>query len=271
MVREHFTDVDLSQESEETLLLIAIGSLQAFVQDNFVGPSLADDAGFANLPYHRVQIDKKMVNNYLLVDGIELNGNVKNGELLALAKLLFTQLKAMDNTDIAIISKIWYLRYCHIHQLVIDEHAETLFNNAVNIGQDLLKNVDALVFDVETRALICLEIAQNLLHYRRVWKAEEILAKARNILSATVNVEGRLGVRTKFQQKPLPQLLLKVEVNENLKTSLQSHATSDDNHIPTLLHLGDDVRLERVQFIDPADNEALNLSSVAQALVQSTL
>lgn len=271
MIREHFTNIDLSQENEETLLLIAIGSLQAFVQDNFVGPSLTDDAGFKSLPYHRLKIDNTILNNYLHIDGIELNCNVKNGELLALAKLLLNQLKSLDNTDIAIVSKIWYLRYCYIHQLVIDEYSETLFTNAVSIGQDVLKYVDASAFDVETRTLICLEITQNLLHYRRVWRAEETLAKTRDILGATVKVEGRLGVRTKFQQKPLPQLLLKIEVNENVQASVETHATSDANQIPTLLHLGDDVRLEKVKFIDPADNEALHLSSVAQAFVQSTL
>lgn len=266
-----FTSVDLSHENNETLLVIGIASLQAFVQDNFVGPALNEDETFVNLPYHSVGGNAESAREYLNVDGEVPNSNVTNAELLAMAKLIFTHLRGLDETNDSCVYKCWFLRYCYIHQLVVDEHTETLFTAIVNVSDELLNDVGRLTLNVETKASICLEIVASLLHFRRVQKVDEVLTKARDILGATLTVEGRLGVRTKYQQKPLPQLLLKVDVNETVQASAETHSSEDDNRLPILLQLDDDVRLERITFVDEADNAILNLSSVAQALVLGTL
>lgn len=266
-----FNNIDLSQENINTILVIGIASLQAFVQDNFVGPPLSEDETFSNLPYHSIQSSDESVRNYLNIDGEELNSNVTNYELLALAKLIFTHLRETEVTSQSYVYKCWYLRYCYVHQLVIDEHAESLFTGIVNVSDELLCDIVRLTLSVESKAIVCLEIVAALLHYRRISKVDEILTKTRDILGATLTVEGRLGVRTKYQEKPLPQLLLKVDINETIKPSEDTHSTDDKSQLPILLQLDDDIRLERIKFVDETDNVILNLSSVAQALVLGTM
>lgn len=260
------THVDLSQQSAETLLLIGISSLQAFVQDNFTGPPLHEVPEFA------VNILNESIQQYLLSDGVELNCNASNAWLLALAKLIFSHL-SNDDASNEIVHKAWYLRCCYIHQLVLDEHAATLYEALSTTSDEIVQHLGTSTLDVETRALLVLEIAAVQLHYRRVWLAERTLETAISYLNATVHVEGRLGVRTKFQQKPLPQLLLRVETDGGgaLDAAAVTHAASSDNQIPTLLQLDDDTRLERIKFVDPTNNDVVNVNSVLQALILSKL
>lgn len=269
IVGNGFASVDLSQHLPETLLPIAIASLQAFVQDNFTGPALQSDVDIPNItiPFEAVQ-------NYLLTDGVELNGNVSNAWLLAVAKLIFTHLlETIDGVPNAIVYKCWFLRYCVVHQSVLDEHAGTLFTAINNTSDEIITQLDSTKLDMETRAHITLEIASAQLHYRRVWLAEKSLQTAATYLNASVAIEGRLGMRTKFQQKALPQLLLRVEsdVARTLDAAAVTHPTSTTNQIPNLLQHDDDTRLEKIKFIDPADNDVVNVSSVLQSLILAKL
>ncbi|XP_017840776.2 tetratricopeptide repeat protein 27 [Drosophila busckii] len=85
-------------------------------------------------------------------------------------------------------------------------------------------------------------------------------------LQVELKVEGLLGLRTKFQQKALPQLCLKVLQAEQLDLPT-AQATNGNGKLPQLLLHEDDTRLERIRFIEPKDNEVMTLPSVLQALV----
>lgn len=75
-----------------------------------------------------------------------------------------------------------------------------------------------------------------------------------------------MGVRTKFQQKPLPQLCLKVHQTQEYQLP-DAKLTNGNIELPKLLLLEDDTRLERIRFIEEKDNEVMTLPSVLQALV----
>lgn len=274
IIDHRFDGIDLSHQSPETLLLIGISSLQAFVQDNFVGPPLSDDIEYQQLRLHQLSIPNETIASYLISDGVELNCNVRNAVLLALAKFIFAHLHGAEECgQNAIVYNCWYLRYCYIHQLVLDEHAETLYAATNTVSDELMTQLDTVELNVETKALVVLEMASVQLHYRRVWLAEQTLATARRHVNASLCVEGRLGVRTKFQQQALPQLLLRVQLaaGQHLDEAAATHPASDINQIPHLLQLDDDVRLEKIKFIDPADNVMVNVGSVLQALILATL
>lgn len=118
----------------------------------------------------------------------------------------------------------------------------------------------------ELQALLLLELANGYLLFHRSEVASKILDDLCSHLQVELKVEGLLGVRTKFQQKALPQLCLKVE-QQNPQALLPAIQTNEKTKLPKLLLLEDDTRLERIRFIEVKDNEVMTLPSVLQALV----
>lgn len=152
-----------------------------------------------------------------------------------------------------------------MHQHCLDDLTSNLWHLVKNEADWLLKHVADLE-NKEYEALLYLEVANAYLQYHRGEKSNEILSALCDHLKVQLNVEGLLGVRTKFQQKPLPQLCLKVEqLEDNLLPAAKY--TNGCIEIPKLLLLEDDTRLERIRFIELKDNEVMTLPSVLQALV----
>lgn len=76
-------------------------------------------------------------------------------------------------------------------------------------------------------------------------------------------------MRTKFQQKALPQLSLKIEGNfEKLAPNDVTHL---ETLLPKLLKHDDDVRLEKVVFQSEEDNTVANVPSLIQLLLLATV
>lgn len=273
ILENNFDSVDLSDHAIEDLLVLGISSLQAFVQRNFVGPLHEGDETFERLPYHDA-INGIEIKNYLLTDGEEINANVREAELLAFAKLIFlhisTRTQCIGNAVDQFVCRSWFLRYSIVHQYVIDENTETLYTGITRASDELMHLIEVSSIDVETKAICVLEIVQALLHYKRIWLAKEKLQLVRKLLNVEISVEGRLGVRTKYQQKPLPQLLLKISPSDESQQNAFNLNVNLSMRLPTLLQLDDDVRLERIQFVDEADNAILKLSNVEQSLILAT-
>lgn len=250
-------------------LAIAIAALQAFVQENFIGPRL-DECKYSELPFYaRLQSDKPIDFAQLIsVDGEEVNVNVLRPELLLIAKTILEHQLA-DSAEIvdAHIVQWWYLRYLYVHQQVMDEATDTLYSGFLSSTEKLLGWEQA---DVETKTLLRLEIIQGLLAYRRTWKAVEHLDAAKQLMLANIEVTAFLGKRTKWQQKALPQMALRITLDhsEELPSAIETHPSTD---LPTLLQLDDDVRLEKITFELDEDNRTLALASLVQQLVLSIL
>lgn len=268
----NFKEVDSLPQDNETLLVLAVSALQAFVQQNFVGPSLSLE-GFAFTDGENKTAESSR--KYLISNSEEINVNVSHPELLALAKYIFLHLESqIDNFDesyarFVILS--WLLRYYTIHQLVIDENADTLYNGVLRSIDALLALINAPDNIDQTIKVSCLlEIVSALLQYKLVVKAKDQLDMINKMLNVSLVIEGKLGIRTKYQQKPLPQLLLRVE-SENPDTVVDTTTLNESIELPSLLLLEDDVRLQKIQFVDDADNSTLRMKPVIQALVLGTL
>lgn len=278
---KNFTDIDLSTENNEKLLTLAISALQAFAQDNFVGPLLNDDDSFNKLSWHESvkQIGIGSLRSYLISDGEEINRNVSHPELLALAQFLFSHIKSnfetIDDRVEKFICQHWLLRFYGVHQLIVDENTETIFNNISESSDELVKylqNIDYI--DQESKVICLLEIVQWHLHFKRIQNAKEILQTTQQTLNVNISIEGKLGVRTKYQQKPLPQLMLRVDSddpNEIIDNVPSIESPTVPIKLPPLLQLDDDVLLERIQFVNEADNVITRTKSVVQAFILATL
>lgn len=278
ILRENFNDIDLSSQSNEQLLHLAISSLQAFVQDNFVGPLLNDDDTFKALSWHSEveRIGIESIRNYLMSDGEEINTNVNHPELLAVVKYILLHVQSnLDNVSDVMekfICQHWLLRYYGVHQLVIDEFTDTIFKGINHVSDNLTANIDDIeAIDKESKVICLLEMTAWQLHYKRVLTAKEKLQTAQQLLDVNISIEGKLGVRTKYQQKPVPQLLLRLDSPNDFITELPSiESPVDPVKLPALLQLDDDIRLEKIQFVNEEDNLITKTKSIVQALILGT-
>lgn len=256
---EHTTEG--SVYDTQKLLAIGIASLQAFVQQNFVGPdlesSLYDELEFVDI------VSKLDCRGLLIVDGEEINVNVTKPELLVLTKTAFEHLLKQQFGGFHL--KLWYIRYLYVHQAILDDATNTLYTMLTKYHQEILQES---LPDNETLGVATLEILQGYLAFRRVTKSEAALAESKRLLNADLKVEGVLGKRTKYQQKALPQLALTLDVTSDYTPASLTHAAST---LPKLLKHEDDVRLEKITFISEEHNTVLEQAAVVQLLILSTV
>lgn len=274
----HFADIDLSTRNNEDLLCLAISALQAFVQENFIGPPLHDDDNFKELTWHSTvqSIGMTTIRNYLVSDGEELNTNVKHPEILAIAKYLLlylnTNLENSSDSDEYFVREHWLLRLYGVHQLVLNENTETLFNGIKNASEHLVESMNNVQhIDKDSKVISLLEITAWQLHYKRIVAAKEKLQMAQQMLDVNITIEGKMGVRTKYQQKAVPQLMLRLDSpNGDIIEVPPIESPIAPVKLPALLQLDDDVRLERIQFLNEEDNLITRTKSIVQALILAT-
>lgn len=276
----NFDGIDISSRSNDELLCLAISALQAFVQGNFVGPMLNEEDEFKE---HSLHFDlgciqgSESIQNYLMSDGEEINTNSNHPELLAVAKYIFSHINLnLENITDPVEKFVclhWLLRYYGVHQLVIDEFTDTLFNGINKVSDGLVELfTDIENIDNDSKVICLLEITTWQLHYKRVFTAKEKLQMAQQLLNVNITIEGKLGVRTKYQQKPLPQLMLRVDSPNGDVVELPSiESPVAPVKLPALLQLDDDVRLEKIQFINEEDNVITKTKGIVQALILGTL
>ena len=204
------------------------------------------------------------VKELLKIDGEEINVNVKNPELLYLSKIIFENLcnEAKDKNDYLLIW--WQMRILLIHQKILDELSSTLYSDFMNIYENILSYEELKGVEDLTGILIN-EIIHGLLMFRRINKAQELIERFKKSFDTDANLNAMLGVRTKYQTKPLPQLILNVNFNKDfLKPSSQTHSTVQ---LPTLLKLDDDLRLEQIKFEDSNFIEDDDLPAIIQSFL----
>lgn len=162
---------------------IAISSLQLFVQQNFIGPYtelVSNDAPSSN-----------EIRSKLQINGIDVNVNLENAELLLLSIKIIKNL--MKSSPSSYILQWWYLRILYIYNEVLDEPSDSLYKDFGIYSEELLKRLDDLS-TCESRALLVLEISQQYLSYKRVYKTQQHLEMVRNLLETDFEVTGAFFV-----------------------------------------------------------------------------
>lgn len=258
----NFGEIDSLLESNNNLP-IAIANLQAFVQENFLGAA----GSYTDFNEELIHSAREL----LVADGEELNSNVVKPEYLLIAKLMLEHLLKLcpDNFEY----KWWYMRCISIYQKVLEESAASVYDTFCKISDELVIQCEDIGLEKIYKAQLLLEITQTYLDYRRILRAEELLEKTRSILGLDVFVEGRLGKRTKFQQKALPQMV--IVINNSLEEEKLTFPSTKDTHstveLPHLLQLDDDVRLEQIKFNDEDQDHLPEVPYIHQILLLTTL
>lgn len=180
--------------NNDIVLSIAISSLQAFVQENFTGPSLNVEQ-YAALPLSQLLANNSTVlddiSQLCSIDGEDYNVNMMRPELLIVAKMLLEHLISRnDNHPTSFEIKWWYLRYLYVHQQILDENTDSLYSSFLKTSEELLQWPVELA--VDTKTLLLLEVVQGFLAYKRIWKAEKHLNVVKEILGVSFEVKGKL-------------------------------------------------------------------------------
>lgn len=181
----------LETVNHDAVLSIAISSLQAFVQENFTGPSLNAEQ-YAALPFYQLLTETVLddISQLCSIDGEDYNVNMMRPELLILAKVLLEHLIARnDSHPTSFEMKWWYLRYLYVHQQILDENTDSLYSRFLTTSEELLQWPVELA--VHTKTLLLLEVVQGFLAYKRIWKAEGHLNAVKEILGVSLEVKGK--------------------------------------------------------------------------------
>uniref|UniRef100_A0A182PEQ3 TPR_REGION domain-containing protein n=1 Tax=Anopheles epiroticus TaxID=199890 RepID=A0A182PEQ3_9DIPT len=250
-------DEHQSVDSNDELLHLAIGSLLAFLQYNFLGPRETTQP---------VQLQGSNCTEHLKFDGEELNVNVRRADCLLVCKKIFDRLVNDDvqSPEKVYCVRLWYQRYLLIHQRCMDDLTHTLYER-FNANVVALEAAVAEA-DKVTKAETYLEILFGFIQFKRISKSEQWLQKLESTTNVTLTVEGVLGMRTKYQQNPLPQLTVRLQgVRElGLPDAAETHGHMK---LPAILKLEDEVRLEKIRFMNEQENEDVQLPALIQNMV----
>ncbi|XP_058464178.1 tetratricopeptide repeat protein 27 [Malaya genurostris] len=240
------------------LLSTAIAALLAFVQNNFLGPQISY-TDVINFP------KDVTIAEQITLDGEELNVNTHSPELLYICKCIFEKLIDEAEENASFIERFWYLRYLVIYQRCLEHLTHSLYYRFDRNVDQIAKEFDN-VDDRNLKFQAYNEIVQGFVLFRRITKSERWIALLQDLTGIELNVEGALGVRTKYQQNALPQLTLRAKGLETLSlpSSFETHGRVS---LPTILKLDDDVRLDKIKFTDEQENSDAQLPSIVQQMV----
>lgn len=227
-------------------LCTGVASLLHFVQCNWTGPPVSK-----NIDWIESMRDKAL-KDLSLHD--ECNINVKKIEFLYLSKRIFS------NTALQLKYKscIWWLfRANLLHQHILDESSGVIFEESENLILKI-KELDILK-DSLCELLFNLEAAQFYLYYRRTQNSEKHLECAQSLAGLTLDLQGAMGKRTKYQHVEKAQLYLNVQISKDIIPSI------DCKDIPKSLDLNDELRLENIEFSE--HKEEIKLGSWEEAII----
>ncbi|KAI9672557.1 MAG: hypothetical protein M1817_003323 [Caeruleum heppii] len=264
---------DAASRLEATWLAVIIGftALQAFLQSTVTGPPLPATTREAIFPRQgelEVESRRKKLIASLTVDGAAAHHLTPDVELFCLARLILEH-EALHMPRTARLR----LQVKFIHQRMLSEQAPTVQSEIYRLLETLEVQLSTGIAKRQRqgRAEFLLERATIHTYYGFDEKARADLDRAAKEIGFVYALTGRLGKRTKFQEKDTSQLvvlarsiakddsvLAKEDVdpkrNPETASSLEqqpmvaSHGGEKEPTKPTVLDLNDDTLLDNISF-----------------------
>ncbi|KAF2884216.1 hypothetical protein ILUMI_21951 [Ignelater luminosus] len=241
----------LSKEERKKYFKFGLHCIINFVQANFTGPALSmkADEFFKDAFFGKVDFRKQ-----LSVNNEDINVNTKYPALLYTAKQIFKWCNIYP-----LLNLWWQWRTVMIHQHVLEELSQVLLSQADSLNNE----ISNLSLEGRLKAKFEIERAQLFNTFRTIFKSRIHLETAKSILGISYELQGKLGKRTKFQEKDLAQLMLHVTLNDdNAPTALKQE-------VPKNVTLEDDVRLDTIKYKEDSNAEMIIPELEQQALLAS--
>lgn len=154
-----------------------------------------------------------------------------------------------------------------VTQQVLTERSDSIYAAAKDCIENIINHPEWKGFGSSgLKAAFHLEAAHFHTTFYDVAKAREHAEAAKDILGLSVSETGALGKRTRFQEKELAQLTLKISQG-NEPEAAKEKASDNGADLPTDLKLNDEVRLERISFAEKEMNGEVDLSPLEQAVI----
>ena len=248
---------------KQEILLIGIAALGAFLQSNVTGPPLdwrSADVVFPKLHQEKPD-DLRMIRRSLIasltVDGETAYQLTPSVELFCLAKIILNHSIVQDNSQAR-----WERLHVNFwHQRMLSEIAPSLqkiiYDDLEYLDTKILSNNSSSYNDTQK---ICYLLEHAAIHIYHDFdsKAREDLEQAAKLTGLEYILTGRLGKRTKFQEKELSQLVVlaksadgPVMKNASVANGVTNrHANGDTTKKlkPQKFNLNDDTLLETISF-----------------------
>uniref|UniRef100_V9IH59 Tetratricopeptide repeat protein 27 n=1 Tax=Apis cerana TaxID=7461 RepID=V9IH59_APICE len=229
----------------DSWLCTGIASLLYFIQCNWTGPQVEKNIEWQNIKNENIFKDLSLYD--------ECNANVKMLDLLYLSKIIFSN-EILQNIY---KSCIWWLfRANFINQLILNESSGMIFDETEQLI-DKINNLQLLQENIHCETLFYIEAAQFYFYYRRIHNSEKYIKLAQEKAKLSLDLEGALGKRTKYQ-KEKAQLFLRINLEKK-----QFFFRCCEN-LPKSLDLNDEIRLEHIEFSE-------NIANVQIGAVEETI
>ncbi|XP_066281764.1 tetratricopeptide repeat protein 27-like [Branchiostoma lanceolatum] len=258
---------DTLLDRELCVLQTGIACLQMFVQSNWTGPLVGENqTDILPSAYRQDQKDLlATVQQTLTCDGESAYPLCSNLlYFLAARTLLMDNYQHLTHCQTA---GWWGLRCVWVHQQLMEEsRLPSLQQLALKYIQDVSEKEKVLFFGScrWLQVLYQLEAGYTSLHYYQYAAAQEHFSTAAKLAQLQVELTGAMGKRTRFQQEDKAQLVLQVHREGDVQLEQPEKEVSPT---PKDVALDDDTLLNQMKLTDPGQVEAVDLSSVEQALV----
>lgn len=244
----------VSQPQEcSQLLHIGLAALFSFLQSNVTGPPLEFNPAEVILPL-ALRSDQTALRNVrdqvireLSVDGEALYKLTPNVELFSVAKALLAESEVLF-TNSPLVARTARMRVNFLHQKMLSEVTGTLqdaiYNDLEKISQAVLNNAPT----TEEKGRFLLERATIHTHHGYDAKARADLEQAAAVRNFEFALTGRLGKRTKFQDRDISQLVILAKSADDDSNPPVSTEKKEEPSGPKNLDLNDDTLLESISF-----------------------
>lgn len=182
---------------------------------------------------------------------------VRNSDLLKLSRIIFTNLISNEVGTENDIEKlhllIWCLRCALIHQITLGSVTSSLHEEITTYIKQIMSllenDVGKCVFNKQIKLNVLTEIINALIWFGDVEQSKKYFKLAQELSDIKINLTGCLGTRTRFQQNPLPQLMVTAErLNESNVPKTEKCDLDAKNCLPKDEPLEDDTLLSAVNF-----------------------
>ena len=228
------------------ILEVGVAALQSFIQANVTGPPLTwkptdlfYEARPSGEPCAEEQQLQAQLRSALSVDGEAVYRLLPQVELFLFSRCI------LNHSPLEQVEKLalWRLRVNTWHQRLLSDISPTL--------QDTIYR-DLSQLHVQDSAELLIERASiHILHGFDV-KAREDLESAAKKRQFEYALTGRLGKRTKFQERELSQLVVLAKSYDGAESSTSQDSSTEiaNRLVPRALDLKDDTLLENIAFTE---------------------
>ena len=285
------------QRQRSQLLHIGLAALFSFLQSNVTGPPLDFNPEEVLLPRvlredSALRTSRARIIGDLSVDGEAVYQLAPNIELFAIARALLVDIYNTESSESLALSeeskngiavaKLARMRTNFLHQKMLSEVTGTLqtaiYTDLEDLGKEVLGDDNEAAVGVHNHDQGKFLLERATIHTLHGFdtRARADLEKAANVRGFEFALTGKLGKRTKFQDRDISQLVVLAKSGVTSSSSGNGNGNGNGEQVqeqdqkqssgPENLNLNDDTLLESISFTK--DNDISNIESEKAGTVQ---